>query len=271
MKNEDEMMLERMLREEAEKDYEDIDADFISLCLDICGEEYPSEETVEKGTDKILSLYEKKAVKKKPHRLIKLRKAMLVAAVVAVLSAFAAVTVTARYEIFQDNALFEFVQRKLDKKAGIKTDKTDENEEARSYRELFAYIYTLDYTLEELSGRNISDLLLPSMVRSEKMRSTQAVYFDEKYCTKAEFWQYDEEYYVTVRIRDYSENPAKLPDIESIRGEKAQRVESEGNNYYIWQEPNGRIMLEYIRGDYHYKISADCTFDFMIYQAKTVS
>lgn len=257
-----------IIEEEMKKSTDEIDPELISLCLDLSGEKYPDEKSVKKEIDCILEKMTQEKKVKKPQKMYSLKKVILIAAVVSVILCTAAVSVTAYYQSeIRDNALIDFILRKTE----LKNTPPDDNEDRGNnnpYRELFSYSYSLAYSLMTLENSGYENIVLPEITKREKMRSSDTIYFEEKYCKKAEFWQYDETNYVTVRIRNYSRNPDRLPDIENMYPDSARHFSSESIRACVHVQPNGRIMLRYTCGNNYYKISADCTLEEMTEQAK---
>lgn len=257
-------MPQKLIDDEAGKDYRQMDSELISLLLDMENDSELSLDEVKDETRKIMSKAAPAVKKKKSFSLTRI---LVAAAVIAVSIFICTAAVTASYGENDEN-LFAYVQRKLDKQSGAKSDTADERADRKHYRETFTYYHTLSYNIRRIGEMGFSGLLLPEIVQRKDMLSTENIFYEEDFCTKVEFWQYDKKNYVTVRIRDYGENTDKMPDIEKLRGQKAQCISSDNLNVFVWTEPSGRIMLEYISGNNYYKISADCSLDEMLTQAK---
>lgn len=256
--------LASLIDDEAKKDYRLMDSDLISLILDMENENELSSDEIKSETQKIISNSYSPAKKKKSVRAAKI---LVAAAVIAISVFICTAAVTASYGENDEN-LFEFVQKKLDRQSASKSDTADEKVDRNHYRENFTYLHTLSYNIRRIGEMGVSGLLLPEIVQRKDMLSTENIFYEEDFCFKVEFWQYDKENYVTVRIRDYGENKDKIPDIKKLRGKKAQCISSENLEAFIWTEDSGRIMLEYSYDNKYYKISADCSLDDMLIQAK---
>lgn len=263
-----EKYISELIEKEAQKSENDIDGDFISLCLDVIGVPSPDEKTVSDETNKIILMSRGNRSDSENIGIKKFRSAgriLLIAAAVAVMSSFIVVgSISAVYhDEITDTGLIAFIESKLNLAGSPESDTRDKSEDTNPYRKLFSYVHLLPYNIGMLEKDGFHDIKLPEIVREENMRSTDVVFFDEKNYRKGEFWLSDSSTYVTVRIRRLSGDKTHFPDISRLRGSKAERIYSENAEVFIWHERNERVMLEYIIGENYYKISADISYDEM--------